>query len=420
MNYAELQVPENSRSGVITVGNFDGVHRGHQQMLRKLQEIAACQSAPSVVVTFDPHPLSLLRPESPLPRLTTISRRAELLKQYGADEVVVLPVTQGLLQMTAEGFFNAILVERLAAKGIVEGPNFQFGRDRQGDVECLSKMCQGKGIAFQVIDAVNDDGQMISSSRIRTLLSKGKVLEAVSMTGHAHRISGIVSQGAGRGRKLGFPTANLDDINVMLPANGVYAGTTIVCETPHVVAISIGPNPTFDDNRLKVECFVDDFDGDLYGQHFDVDLLCEIRPLCSFDSVDELTQQIRTDVEHCRTRVRQLTTPIYKICRESEWADAVAEGQFAGSSADRKDGFIHFSTANQMQKTAAKHFAGQTDLVLVEFDAVRLGPALKWEASRGGDLFPHLHDILSPTAALDVHALPWSDGQHRFPDATIN
>jgi len=415
MNQADLHVPQNALNGIVTVGNFDGVHRGHQQMLATLCEIAAQHSAPAVVVTFDPHPLSLLRPDSPLPRLTTIPRRTELLKQYGADEVIVLPVTHELLQMSADEFFRDVLVQQLTAKGIVEGPNFRFGRDRQGGVQQLSRLCQSEGITFQVIEAVNDEGHMISSSRIRSLLSEGKASEAVAMTGHSHRLSGVVSQGAGRGRQLGFPTANLDDIHVMLPANGVYAGAAGIDEQRHTVAISVGPNPTFNDNRVKVECHVDGFEGDLYGQSLDIDLCCEIRPLCSFESVDELTKQIRTDVERCRVRVQQLTTPIYKICRESEWSDAVTNGQYAGSAADKEDGFIHFSTARQLEETAAKHFAGQTDLVLVEFNPALHDPDLRWEASRGGDLFPHLYGQLNPTDAVCVHPLPWNNERHNFP-----
>lgn len=416
MNQADFHVPENALNGIVTVGNFDGVHCGHQQMLTTLQEIAAHHSAPAVVVTFDPHPLSLLRPDAPLPRLTTIPRRTELLKQYGADEVIVLPVTHDLLQMSADEFFSDILVQCLAAKGIVEGPNFRFGHDRQGDVQRLSEMCRSRDITFQVIDAVNDEGHMISSSRIRSLLGDGLVLEAVAMTGHAHRLSGKVSRGAGRGRQLGFPTANLDGINVMLPADGVYAGTTVVGEQQHTVAISIGPNPTFDDNRIKVECFLDGFDGDLYGQQLDIDLLCEIRSLCSFGSVDELTQQIQSDVEQCRIRVQQLTTPIFKICPESDWAEAVVNGRYAGSAVDDEDGFIHFSTAGQIRETAAKHFAGKTDLVLVEFNPTNLGSALRWEESRGGDLFPHFYGLLNPAEAVCVHPLPWNnEGRHEFP-----
>jgi riboflavin kinase/FMN adenylyltransferase len=416
MNQADLHVPQSALNGIVSVGNFDGVHRGHQQMLKTLREIAAEHSAPAIVVTFDPHPLSLLRPDAPLPRLTTIERRTALLREYGADQVVVLPVTKQLLQMTADDFFHQVLVEQLSAAGIVEGPNFRFGRDRSGDVDRLADLCQSKNIAFRVIQPVDDEGQMISSSRIRTLLSEGRLCDAVAMTGHAHRISGVVSHGAGRGRQLGFPTANLENIRVMLPTNGVYAGTANIAGRQYVAAVSIGPNPTFDDNRLKVECYVDGFTGDLYETELNIDLLSKIRSLCSFTSVEELTQQITTDVKQCRVQIARLEQPIYKICTTAEWQTAVAAGELIGSEVDIEDGFIHFSTAGQLKETAAKHFCGQTDLMLVEVDPIRLGSALKWEPSRKGDLFPHLYAPLPVDAAPKAAPLPWHNDSHQFPN----
>ena len=416
MSQPKLQVPDSALHGVITVGNFDGVHCGHQHMLKALCEIASVHAAPAVVVTFDPHPLSLLRPDAPLPRLTSIARRTQLLRDQGADEVVVLPVTHDLLQMTADEFFTEILVGQLAAKGIVEGPNFHFGRGRKGNVEHLARMCRNAGVVFQVIHAVEDDGRLISSSRIRKRLDEGRVLDAVAMTGHPHRISGVVARGAGRGNQLGFPTANLEGITAMLPSNGVYAGTAAVDGNDYVVALSIGPNPTFDDDRLKVECYLHGFDGDLYDQTLEVDLLSEIRPLCSFDSVDALVAQIESDVEQCRIKVARLTQPICKICPQAEWDAAKSAGEFRGSEIDRQDGYIHFSTASQMEATAARHFAGQQDLLLIAVDPVRLGTALKWEPSRGGELFPHLYGSLPIDAAVRVSPLPWQHGAHQFPD----
>ncbi|MCH2209663.1 MAG: bifunctional riboflavin kinase/FAD synthetase [Fuerstiella sp.] len=415
MNYAEFDIPGNALQGVVTVGNFDGVHRGHQQMLQTLRRTAAKHSAPAVVVTFDPHPLSLLRPDSPLPRLTTIERRSALLKEYGADEVVVLPVTNALLQMTPEEFFDQVLVERFAAAGVVEGPNFRFGRDRAGDIHSLAKLCQRAGIVFHEISPVQNEGRLVSSSRIRTLLSQGRAGDAVAMTGHAHRISGVVSCGAGRGKQLGFPTANLDGIPTMLPASGVYAGTVCVGDQRYSAALSIGPNPTFADNNLKVECHLLDFNDDLYDDGLEIDLLSEIRPLRSFDSVDQLIAQIAADVEQCRMLVDRLSKPVYKICSSSEWQQAVAKGEFSGSEADLADGFIHFSTADQLRETAARHFSGQSNLLLVEVDPIRLGSALKWELSRGGRLFPHLYDCLPVDAAVGTQPLPWISGTHRFP-----
>ncbi len=415
----ELQVPDSALRGVVTVGNFDGVHRGHQQMLKTLREIAKKQSAPAVVVTFDPHPLSLLRPDAPLPRLTTIQRRCTLLQAYGADEIVVLPVTKELLLMTPDEFFSQVLVQQLSATTLVEGPNFRFGRDRRGDVRQLQALCRQDGIAFHMVRSVADEGRMISSSRIRTLLSNGSLRDAVAMTGHAHRVSGGVSRGAGRGNQLGFPTANLDGVRTMLPSTGVYAGTADIAGARHVAAVSIGPNPTFADHRMKVECHLVDFDDDLYNKDLDVDLLAEIRPLIAFDSVERLTEQITSDVEQCCIEVVRLTKPVYKICRHADWQKAVDIGEFAGTAVDLEEGFIHFSTAGQLRETAAKHFAGQTDLVLVEVDPIRLGAALKWQPSRRGALFPHLYGPLQVDAAAKVESLPWRTDRHEFPNGHV-
>lgn len=419
MNHVELQVPDSALQGVVTVGNFDGVHRGHQQMLKRLRETAEKQSARAVVVTFDPHPMSLLRPGAPMPRLTTIPRRTELLRQYGADEVVVLPVTHELLLMTPDEFFRRVLVRRLSAATVVEGPNFRFGRDRSGDVHHLRDLCRQADIDFHVIQPVADEGRMISSSRIRTLLSNGSLREAVAMTGHAHRISGSVSRGAGRGNQLGFPTANLDGVRTMLPSTGVYAGTADISGTQYVSAVSIGPNPTFADSRMKVECHLVDFAGDLYNQTLDIDLLADIRPLISFDSVEKLTEQITSDVERCCMEVARLTKPVYKICRQAQWQEALDAGEFVGTTADLFDGFIHFSTAAQLNDTAARHFAGQDDLVLIQIDPIRLGTDLRWELSRGGDLFPHLYGPLPIDAATTVDSLPWRTDRHEFPSGSV-
>ena len=303
MNQAEFEVPATARGGIVTVGNFDGVHVGHQQMLKTLNRIARYCAAPAVVVTFDPHPLSLLKPDAPLPRLTTIPGRRQLLIDYGANEVVVLPVDHALLRMTPETFFTGILLDRLKASGIVEGPNFRFGRDRAGDVRLLSGLCDGAGVDFHVIEPVNVAGELISSSRIRRVLAEGRLTDAVSMTGHPHRISGTVGRGAGRGRDMGFPTANLQGVQVMLPGHGVYAGTTQIDTEHFIVAVSIGPNPTFGDQSVKIECHLDSYDGDLYGQILDIDLLSDIRPLQPFDSADDLKKQIKQDVEQCRRQV---------------------------------------------------------------------------------------------------------------------
>jgi riboflavin kinase/FMN adenylyltransferase len=305
MSSGKLLVPAAATGGCISVGNFDGVHLGHASMLRELKAMASSCGVKAVAVTFDPHPIAVLRPEFTPPILTTPSERSSLLKACGADEVVVLPVTTSLLQMPPVTFFEEIVLNGFLATGIVEGPNFHFGRDRLGNANVLQELCRQHGLRCRIVTAVDSGSAMISSSRIRELLCARALRQAVELLGHPYRMTGIVKQGAGRGRTIGFPTANLTEIQTLLPAHGVYCGQTQIDGHVYPVAASIGPNPTFGEHREKIECHIAGFAGDLYGQELSVDLLQELRPLQSFDSVDKLIQQIQSDVQTSR----QLVTP---------------------------------------------------------------------------------------------------------------
>ena len=292
----------------VAIGNFDGVHLGHTAMLRELRQLASEQGTSAVAVTFDPHPIAVLRPEFTPPVLTAISDRIELLRAAGADSVIVLPVTKSLLEMTAEQFFHNVIEDTFHAKGVVEGPNFRFGKNRDGDTAMLEQYCQQAAISFRVVNPVESNGQLISSSRIRELICERSLRQANQLLGHPYRLTGVVRQGAGRGAGIGFPTANLANIETLLPAHGVYAGQVVLNGIRYPVAVSIGPNPTFGEHREKVECHIHNFTGDLYGQTLHVDLLSEVRPLESFNSVDELVRQIRSDVEAtCRIVEQSLT-----------------------------------------------------------------------------------------------------------------
>lgn len=286
--------------GCVAIGNFDGVHLGHAVMLTALRNLAAEQGTQAVAVTFDPHPIAVLRPEVTPPILTTVEYRIELLRAAGADSVIVLPVTKALLEMTAEQFFHTVIVDTFHAKGVVEGPNFRFGRGRKGDTAMLQGFCDRASVPCRIVSPIEIDGQLISSSRIRELLGSRALRQAMDLLGHPYRMTGVVRRGAGRGAGLGFPTANLAEIATLLPAHGVYGGQTILDGKCHPVAVSIGPNPTFGEHREKVECHIDGFNGDLYDKVLWVDLLSEIRPLQSFDSIERLVQQIREDVRTTR------------------------------------------------------------------------------------------------------------------------
>lgn len=303
MTQLELEIPSGAARGVAAVGNFDGVHLGHQQMLQQIRDEANRRQAPSVVLTFDPHPVTVLRPEIQLPRLTTIPDRIRLLKKHGADHVVVLPATESLLQMTATRFFEEVIVKQLNAVAMVEGPDFRFGRNREGDTVLLDHLCRARGIGLKIIKCIQAEGKQVSSTRLRTAISAGNLTLANQLLNRPYAISGLVVPGAARGRKLGFPTANLSQVPMLVPPDGVYAGVAEILERTHGVAVNIGPNPTFQDGDRKIECHVLDFDGDLYGQTLSVNLLRRIRGLTQFSSADKLVDQIGADLVEIRHEV---------------------------------------------------------------------------------------------------------------------
>lgn len=291
---------ESLRGGYASIGNFDGVHRGHQAMLNVLTSRARSENVPAVAITFDPHPIALLKPDAAPPALTTIEHRAELLSRYGVDVTLVLPTDRSLLALTAEEFFETIVRSRLQARGLVEGPNFFFGRNRSGNITVLRALCASHGLSFDVAPPATVDEQLVSSSVIRSLLETGDVAHAVRLLGHPYRLSGTVGQGAQRGRTLGFPTANLHDVATLIPGNGVYGGSTTVDQIRHRAAIHIGPNPTFGEGARKIEVHVLDYDGDLYGRSLSVDFFDRIRDVRRFSSVEDLQVQLQRDIEAVR------------------------------------------------------------------------------------------------------------------------
>ncbi len=296
-----IPITSDQLHGCIAIGNFDGVHVGHAILLDALRKLSAEQGTQAVAVTFDPHPIAILRPEFTPPVLTTVEDRIELLQAAGVDSVIVLPVTTSLLEMTAEEFFQSVIMDTFHAKGVVEGPNFRFGRDRKGDTTMLQGLCKSAALPCHIVSPVETNGQLISSSGIRELICSRSLRQATELLGHSYRMTGVVRRGAGRGAGIGFPTANLAEVATLLPAHGVYAGGTVLEGTYYPVAVSVGPNPTFGEHREKIECHIDGFSGDLYNRVLQVDLLSEIRPLRSFDSVESLVNQIRLDVEMTRS-----------------------------------------------------------------------------------------------------------------------
>jgi riboflavin kinase/FMN adenylyltransferase len=292
--------PDSCRGGVLTIGNFDGVHRGHAALLAKLGDEARARSGPAVALTFDPHPLQLLRPEQFQPVLTTVPDRAELLQILGADYVLILRTTWELLRLSPEAFFHDVIQTRLRPQALVEGTNFGFGRNREGTVETLAALCAPAGVSLIIVPPVTTEGARVSSSRIRALLLKGDVRSAALLLGRAYRLRGIVGTGQRRGQKLGFPTANLEQIETLVPADGVYAVRVQHQQRTWPGAANVGPNPTFGEQARKVEVHLIGFEETLYGQTLAVDFLERLRETRPFAGIEQLVAQLRVDVDQAR------------------------------------------------------------------------------------------------------------------------
>jgi riboflavin kinase/FMN adenylyltransferase len=292
--------PAFARGGAVAIGNFDGVHRGHAALLTELRRAADGVEGPAVAVTFDPHPLQLLRPEQFLPLLTTPADRAELLTAYGADHVLLLRTTPELLRLTAEEFFTRVLLERLAARAVVEGPNFGFGRNREGNIDTLAELCERHGLTLTVAAPLLQGGVVVSSSRVRSALMQGDVRQAAELLGRPYLMRGVVGTGQRRGQALGFPTANLGQVPTVIPGDGVYAVRVLHAGKVWPGAANVGPNPTFGESARKVEVHLIGFKGDLYGQPLAVDFVDRLRDTRPFGGVAELVEQLRRDVEQAR------------------------------------------------------------------------------------------------------------------------
>jgi riboflavin kinase / FMN adenylyltransferase len=290
------QLTDDLRGGAVAIGNFDGVHVGHAEIARRLIERACGVSGPSVVFTFDPHPVRILRPEAAPPPLTWTDRKAELLGELGVDAMIAYPTDEELLRLTPDEFFDHIIRDQLAAKALVEGPNFNFGRGRSGTIDVLRRLANAAHVALDVVEPVVIDGDYVSSSRIRKLIGEGRIDNAGRMLTRPYRLRGMVRHGAARGARLGFPTANLDAIDTLLPGPGVYAGRAITDRTSWPAAINVGPNPTFGEQRMKVEVHLIGFEGSLYGQPLEVDFIARLRDIQRFDNVAALKAQLEKDI----------------------------------------------------------------------------------------------------------------------------
>jgi riboflavin kinase / FMN adenylyltransferase len=301
-------VPAQWGRSVVTIGEFDGVHRGHQWIVEHARTAAAELGLPVVVVTFDPHPAEVVRPGSHPPMLCTAGRRSQLLAGLGVDAVCVLPFTLEFSRLTPDEFVRVVLVDRLHAARVVVGEDFRFGHKAAGDAALLAQLGEKYDFSAEGVPLLTENGVRISSTGIRERLDRGDVAGAAYDLGRPHRVEGVVVRGHQRGRALGFPTANLETLpHTAIPADGVYAGWLMLLADGGAeaerwpAAISVGTNPTFDGQERSVEAYALDRDDlDLYGAHVAVDFSARLRATVKFSSVDDLVTQMRIDVDDAR------------------------------------------------------------------------------------------------------------------------
>ena len=294
-------VPGDWGASVVTIGKFDGVHRGHQRDVAIARRAAADLGLPAVVVTFDPHPDEVVRPGSHPALLCTARRKLQLLAGLGVDAVCVIPFTLEFSRLGPDEFVRSVLVDRLHAARVVVGENFRFGHKATGDVALLAELGEKYEFAVTGVPLLSENGLMVSSTAIRSMLADGLVAAAAELLGRPHRVEGVVVRGYQRGRAMGFPTANLEPPpNTAIPADGIYAGWLASMDAAGAeterwpAAISVGTNPTFEGQDRVVEAHALDRDDlDLYGVHVAVDFVARLRATVRFDSVEALVRQMR-------------------------------------------------------------------------------------------------------------------------------
>jgi len=286
---------------LLTIGVFDGVHLGHKYLISQLTENARRQNLLSGVVTFRQHPQEVLPPQTKLPFLTDLTKRTSLLKNEGVEAIVPLSFTTEVARLNARQFLS-LLKKYLRMRGLVIGPDFALGRDREGNINTLHSLGQDMNFNVTVIPPVMIDGEVVSSTAIRNALADGDMKRVLNLTGQPFSLEGRVASGAGRGRKLGFPTANLDiDPQQALPAEGVYATRTYIDDKAYQSMTNIGRRPTFPDSERTVEVLVLDYYNNLYGRELKIDIIERLRGEKQFDTAEDLKKQIAEDIKQGRT-----------------------------------------------------------------------------------------------------------------------
>ncbi|MBF0232956.1 MAG: bifunctional riboflavin kinase/FAD synthetase [Desulfamplus sp.] len=296
------------KNAVVTIGNFDGVHRGHQALFAKVMEESDAISGTSIAITFEPHPLRALGKKAP-PLITRKDQKVELISAAGLDKLICIPFTKEFAAISAQDFIDHLLIDKIGMKTIVVGPDYSFGKNREGSIDFLFSAGEDKGFKVIVPDWVNDpeanngsEKDRISSTMIRNLVMDGRVDETKRFLGRHYQIRGKVVKGRERGgRKLGFPTANIKLHDELCPKMGVYAVTVETVKGNFKAVANIGYSPTFDDHLFTIEVHILDFSADIYGTRIRVNMIKRLRDEKKFASIEELSNQIRSDIETART-----------------------------------------------------------------------------------------------------------------------
>lgn len=282
---------------VLTIGNFDGIHIGHQAIFRMVVERAKEKNGTSFVFTFDPHPLRIIAPERAPRLLITFKDKVNLIKDAGIDVLICINFTTDFAHIKAEDFIRDILVKTVGVKEVFIGSNYYFGRGRKGTPELLKEMGKGYGFDVTIVNEIKLNDVTISSSKIRSLIAKGKVEEAANLLGRHYSVEGVVIEGTKRGKSLlGIPTANIATFNELLPKDGVYATTVLIDGETYGGAVNIGYNPTFEDKKFSFEVHVIDFNGELLGKTLRVNFVKRVRDEMKFSRIEDLASQLRKDI----------------------------------------------------------------------------------------------------------------------------
>lgn len=298
--FESLDLPGKFRNPVLTIGNYDGIHLGHKTIIEIVKRKAAEIDGTSMLMTFNPHPLQVLRPEKAPHWITPVQEKVALIEQTGIDVLLIVPFTEQFSLISPEAFVRDILLGKLGVRDVVVGYDFRFGRGGRGDIEGMRRYAQSYGFSVEVVEAVTIGEEKVSSNRIRRLLQHGEVEHAALLLGRPYTITGEVVQGKGRGKTFGFPTINLKTDASLVPPNGVYISEAECEGRRHPSVTNIGNNPTFDAQERTIETFILDYEGDLYGQAARLFLHRRVRDEVRFNNVEELTKQIERDVAVAR------------------------------------------------------------------------------------------------------------------------